>query len=856
MNISIIIKYIYTLTATVFLLTINLKTELFAQEILIGRDQNQYELGKRIELFEDPGAQLTIGDIANMDQIKWVRSSSEKPSYGFTSSAYWVRFTLINKSESQKTVYLESGYPNMDSVDLFYSREDSVSYIHTHSGDMSLFSQRPIKYRNFIFPLIIGPGASQQYYMRFKTDGSMNIPLTVWSPESFTEKINTEQIVLGLFYGIFVAMLLYNLFLFISLKDINYIFYILWIFSSGLFYFILNGFAFEYLWPDNPVWANQSLGLFMCFGTASAQLFTMSFLNTRKNTPVLHKILFALTIFDGVGIGFALFMNQAATIRLIAVLGFAFAIAVFTTGILCLIRTYRPARYFVIAWSVFLLGGVIYILKAAGILPSNFLTEYAIQIGSAAEVILLSLGLGDRINILKNEAELAAKRAIAAQKEIVELQEKANRDLVESTGKTLEMINKLNEFSRKMNSTENLDEILDHIFTYIHENFAVQRIALALVDTGKNELYRHSSSVGGAGYRTTLPESRDDSRISLADDQSLVGKVYRRRKPFYYRRVMNLENKYDRELVEQYNAQSALIVPLVIRDETIAILLFSNFSRVLNLSKNDIEKISKFCEQIAGAVYSSILFKKIEDEKDKANELLLNILPRKTAEELITHGSVEPLFYDQVTILFTDFQDFTKIAAEMLPNELIDELDGYFFQFDQIIERNNLEKLKTIGDSYMCAGGLPEMNYTHAIDVCRAALEIASFMSQIEDIRRPQNLPVWKLRIGIHSGPTMAGVIGKKKFAFDVWGDTVNIASRMESGGIPGRINISEDTYNLVKDYFDMEHRGLMQVKNRGEMNMYFLNSLKKEYTKEGSPNTPNDLFFERYGKIKSGILW
>lgn len=217
----------------------------------------------------------------------------------------------------------------------------------------------------------------------------------------------------------------------------------------------------------------------------------------------------------------------------------------------------------------------------------------------------------------------------------------------------------------------------------------------------------------------------------------------------------------------------------------------------------------------------------LESEKRRSDELLLNILPAKIAEELKTGNQVEPRYHDSVTIMFTDFKGFTRFAEAAEPRTLVNDLNQYFSAFDEIIERHNLEKLKTIGDAYMCAGGLPEENRTHPADACRAALEIQEFMTRVNRQREKMRLQPWELRIGLHTGPVMAGVVGKKKFTYDIWGDAVNIAARMESNGEAGRITLSESTYHRVKDQLECEHRGPIEAKNKGVLDTYFLNRIK-----------------------------
>ncbi len=215
----------------------------------------------------------------------------------------------------------------------------------------------------------------------------------------------------------------------------------------------------------------------------------------------------------------------------------------------------------------------------------------------------------------------------------------------------------------------------------------------------------------------------------------------------------------------------------------------------------------------------------IESERNRAEGLLLNILPATVANELKIKGQATPKHYDAVTVLFTDFEGFTKIASTLPPAKVVSELNECFLKFDEIAERYNLEKIKTMGDAYMCAGGLPVKNNTHPSDAIAAAKEILTFINERNEKLRAENKPIWPIRIGIHTGELVAGVVGSKKFAYDIWGDTVNVASRMESNSEAGQINISEATFNLIGNQFSCKYRGEIDVKNKGKMGMYLVDA-------------------------------
>ncbi len=242
----------------------------------------------------------------------------------------------------------------------------------------------------------------------------------------------------------------------------------------------------------------------------------------------------------------------------------------------------------------------------------------------------------------------------------------------------------------------------------------------------------------------------------------------------------------------------------------------------------------------------------VESEKIRTEKLLLNILPKEIAKELQTRGVVEPVEYRMVSVLFTDFKGFTMIAEKMSPKELVEELDKCFDYFDTLMDRYNLEKLKTIGDSYMCAGGIPIENSTHPIDCILCATEIQSFMVQMKRIKEELGIPYWELRLGIHSGPLVAGIIGKERFTYDIWGDTVNVASRMETSGIVNRVNVSSSTYEIAKDFFTFEYRGKVDAKHKGMVDMYLVTGIRPELSVDGEGKVPNEKFKSLYEKLKN----
>ena len=246
------------------------------------------------------------------------------------------------------------------------------------------------------------------------------------------------------------------------------------------------------------------------------------------------------------------------------------------------------------------------------------------------------------------------------------------------------------------------------------------------------------------------------------------------------------------------------------------------------------------------------IFRRTEDmiiEKEKSETLLASVLPESTVSEIIEKGKATRVRYDFVTVLFSDIQGFTRIAEELNPEVLIDELDNLFFHFDSVVKKFGIEKIKTFGDAYMCAGGIPEKNRTNPVEVVLAALEMKRFMKMLKETSVMEGMRCWDIRIGIHTGTVVAGVVGQQKLSYDIWGDTVNVASRMESADEPGKINISGTTYEFIKDFFICEYRGKMPVKYKGELEMYFVNGILPDLIDENG--APNRKFIVKMQKIK-----
>lgn len=287
---------------------------------------------------------------------------------------------------------------------------------------------------------------------------------------------------------------------------------------------------------------------------------------------------------------------------------------------------------------------------------------------------------------------------------------------------------------------------------------------------------------------------------------------------------------------------------IILYGETMMFTLLEMIARKSKLPSNICRKILYEQNAFIQSLSYGIIDKQIQSSHKRTDEILKAILPEAIAEEVKANGTVIPKSFSSVSVLFCDLAGFTEISVGLTPEQLLMELDNCFSHFDKITKMHEMEKIKTIGDSYMSVSGMNESkNSIHAINAILCGIRIQEFMRKYFKSQLKKNLPAWRVRIGIHSGPVVAGILGKQRFNYDIWGDTVNTAQRMESYSETNRINVSKQTFELTKDFFEFEIRKKIFVKGKGDMEMFFVKGIKPELSLNRLGKTPNKKFRIQY---------
>src|SRR5690606_37932166 len=407
-----LLKYVFVLFIIIF---INSISHPKVQAATLQPSTNKLILHSSLELLEDKDNSLTIEDVVSPTYSNQFSSheSTEVPNFGYAASVYWARFEITNQSMLD-TWMLEISYPPLNEISIYIPNQDGEYEKHQY-GNQYPFKFREIIHRDFVVPSDMELEESKLIYIRFETDGALQMPLTLWEPTTFIEKTQKEFIYLGLYYGIAASMILYNLFLFFSLRDKSYLYYVMVIFTSMFANLALNGLAFQYVWPDYPWWNMRSIVFFICLGSAFSLLFTRNFLDMNIYLPKFKRFFQFAILMNFLNAGL-LFISYPIALNVMVVSAVVTIVTILSASFICLKKGIRQARFFLLAWVVYLIGFFVSILADGGILPLVVWTKYSAQIAGVFEMILLSLALGDRITIMRREKEIAEREVRESQK--------------------------------------------------------------------------------------------------------------------------------------------------------------------------------------------------------------------------------------------------------------------------------------------------------------------------------------------------------------------------------------------------------------------------------------------------------
>ncbi|CAG4994567.1 Adaptive-response sensory-kinase SasA [Dyadobacter sp. CECT 9275] len=394
---DLILRKRYTLFLLVFLSSLTA----FAGEVVFSG--NVLAIGKRVDVLEDTTGVSTLSDV--IKSSKFAQSFDETPNFGLSNSTFWLRFTIKNQT-SQDQIFLELAYPRIESCTLYSG--DKLQEISWND----VFDKREVKHQNIVFKLSIPPKGSETYYLKIKGSEQLVLPLIIRSEMDFFQFAFTNEIISGIHIGVLFVMMLYNFFVYFSIREKSYLYYVLYILFIGLTQTTITGYTFKFLWPDAPTFNKFSIILFPALAGVFAILFFQNFLHSRQRASVVHHILNVLIAAYAAAILLNLFGIDRVSYRIIDVSGVTASLLALVVSIKLSIENYRPAKFYLVAWVIFLIGIVLFTLRNLNILPYNIFTNYTMQAGTAIEVILLSFALADKINILKKEKEISQAHAL------------------------------------------------------------------------------------------------------------------------------------------------------------------------------------------------------------------------------------------------------------------------------------------------------------------------------------------------------------------------------------------------------------------------------------------------------------
>ena len=421
-QLHILIKFAFSW----FILLASMSSMAQVPAISLDRNSKQIALGDHAIYLEDVDNSYTLNDIIQLDASNFQVLTEESLNKGFTNSAYWLKFSVVDRTNDQQTQSwkLETTYPLLDYLDI-YIIDSEHKVEHLKLGDVYLYNQRPVDHRNFIAPISLQDNERKDIYIRVQTSSSMQIPVFIWHPDYFFEARSGEQYGLGLYYGMMFVMFFYNFFLWFSIRDSNYLWYIGYLGAFALLQASTSGLGYQYIWPNSP-WIESiappvTIALVGIFGIA----FTRRFLHTRQYHIVADNLLRLVLYLSIVVLGLSFIADTATVMGLAKIVVVTFLLFILYASVAMLLRGHRQARFFLAAWVSLILGGLFTIGMMLGLFPNTFLMTHASKIGSVFEIILLSFALADRIKVIEKEKKLIERRV---QKEL----EKTNKKLEEN----------------------------------------------------------------------------------------------------------------------------------------------------------------------------------------------------------------------------------------------------------------------------------------------------------------------------------------------------------------------------------------------------------------------------------------
>jgi diguanylate cyclase (GGDEF)-like protein len=434
------------------------------QALTLEHTRDSYPLAGALMVLEDPQQTMTISEVVQASAAVRFRPALQDHAkvdlnLGYSRSAWWFALPFSVAANAPAHWLLEIGYPSLDRVEV-YVPQAGGGYSRQVAGDLQPFAERPYPHRNLVFPLALTPGASQTVYLRVTSAGNLTLPVTLWQPEALTRSDQRSYTLLSLYYGMLLALGLYNLLLYLAIRDTTFLAYVAFTLCMAIGQASMNGFGNQFIWPDWPAWGNIALPSGMAATGFFGAIFTRLFLGTHRRAPLLDRCILGCTgLFAFAAISPLLLSYQFAAI-LVSMLGIMFSAVAVAGGLHCLRRNYPGARYFLLAWTLLLLGVAVLAMRNMGWVPTTTLTLHSMQIGSALELLLLSFALADRINVMRREKDLATKAALTAKNEMVEtlrLSEHALESRVIDRTRTLEEVN-----SRLRDKERELEHLARH----------------------------------------------------------------------------------------------------------------------------------------------------------------------------------------------------------------------------------------------------------------------------------------------------------------------------------------------------------------------------------------------------------